>query len=140
MNVLQREYCGEYHDGTYGSGRFCSSKCARKYSNKFVTKEGRERQIEALTNPVNKQKNIEAIVESNIKRGIERRNNINRQIVKNSVNIKKISKQNMFKHPLVQGTIGELAVAHKFGMYGFNAYRPLVDINGCDLLLNGYLL
>ena len=28
------EYCGKEHDGEYGSGRFCSSKCARGFSTK----------------------------------------------------------------------------------------------------------
>lgn len=28
------ENCGNEHDGSYGSGRFCSSKCARSYSRK----------------------------------------------------------------------------------------------------------
>lgn len=33
------EYCGVYHDGEYGSGRFCSTKCARQFSSsKLVTK------------------------------------------------------------------------------------------------------
>lgn len=28
------EYCGEIHDGSYGSGRFCHSKCARGFATK----------------------------------------------------------------------------------------------------------
>ena len=28
------ENCGKEHDGTYGSGRFCCSKCARSFSTK----------------------------------------------------------------------------------------------------------
>ena len=43
------EYCNKEHDGTYGSGRFCSNKCARKFSNQFVTENGRKNQIRALT-------------------------------------------------------------------------------------------
>lgn len=46
------EYCGKKHDGSYGSGRFCSPKCARKYSNQFVSEDGRKRQISALNDPV----------------------------------------------------------------------------------------
>lgn len=37
------ENCGCSHDGAYGSGRFCSSKCARSFSTKFVTTEARQR-------------------------------------------------------------------------------------------------
>lgn len=29
---MKCEKCGKEHDGSYGSGRFCSSKCARSYS------------------------------------------------------------------------------------------------------------
>lgn len=29
------ENCNEYHDGSFGSGRFCCSKCARSYSTKL---------------------------------------------------------------------------------------------------------
>lgn len=31
------ENCGKEHDGSYGSGRFCSKKCARSYSTKNTT-------------------------------------------------------------------------------------------------------
>ena len=30
--VKQCEYCGKNHDGFYGGGRFCSAKCAHKFS------------------------------------------------------------------------------------------------------------
>ena len=33
------EYCNSNHFGNYGSGRFCSSKCARGYSTKNKRKE-----------------------------------------------------------------------------------------------------
>ena len=42
------EYCGKEHDGSYGSGRFCSSKCARKYSNSKMTDESRKRRDAGL--------------------------------------------------------------------------------------------
>ena len=29
------EYCGKEHDGSFGSGRFCCSDCAKKYSLSF---------------------------------------------------------------------------------------------------------
>ncbi len=35
---MKCENCGNDHDGSYGSGRFCDSKCARSYS----TKENRD--------------------------------------------------------------------------------------------------
>lgn len=32
------EYCGKEHNGKYGSGRFCSSKCAHGFSTKYAPK------------------------------------------------------------------------------------------------------
>lgn len=52
------EYCGKEHDGSYGSGRFCCAKCARKFSNRFVDEDGRKRQIQALLDPENREKGI----------------------------------------------------------------------------------
>lgn len=42
------ENCGCSHDGTYGSGRFCSVKCARSHATKFVSDDARYRVSEAL--------------------------------------------------------------------------------------------
>lgn len=36
---LQCEYCNKEHDGSYGSGRFCSSQCARSFSTSKNRKE-----------------------------------------------------------------------------------------------------
>jgi hypothetical protein len=36
---IKCENCGEDHDGSYGSGRFCSIKCARGFSTKEKRKE-----------------------------------------------------------------------------------------------------
>lgn len=57
MSVYYCEYCNSEHDGSYGSGRFCSKRCSRKYANKFVTKEGREKQIKTLNE--NREKSTE---------------------------------------------------------------------------------
>jgi len=37
------EYCNKDHDGFYGSGRFCNSKCARGFSTKAKRKEINEK-------------------------------------------------------------------------------------------------
>ena len=37
------ENCKKEHDGSYGSGRFCSSKCARAFSTKIKRKEINEK-------------------------------------------------------------------------------------------------
>lgn len=46
------DYCGKHHNGLYGSGRFCSSKCARGFSTKAKRKEINEAVSKTLTKPV----------------------------------------------------------------------------------------
>jgi len=43
------ENCGTEHDGSYGSGRFCSTKCARGFSTKAKRKEINEKVSNTLT-------------------------------------------------------------------------------------------
>lgn len=45
------ENCGAEHDGSYGSGRFCSTKCARGFSTKAKRKEISERVSKTLKYP-----------------------------------------------------------------------------------------
>lgn len=33
---MKCKYCGNEHDGSYGSGQFCSESCARNYSQSFI--------------------------------------------------------------------------------------------------------
>ena len=40
------EYCGKEHDGSFGSGRFCCSDCAKKYSLSFS--KGKNQKINLL--------------------------------------------------------------------------------------------
>lgn len=53
------ENCLKEHDGTYGSGRFCSATCARGYSQCFISPEARERQIAALNDPIIRHEQLE---------------------------------------------------------------------------------
>ncbi|MFW5988461.1 MAG: HNH endonuclease signature motif containing protein [bacterium] len=45
---MKCENCGNEHDGSYGSGRFCSSKCARGFSTKSKRKEINEKVSKSL--------------------------------------------------------------------------------------------
>ena len=36
--IYKCEYCGKEHDGTYGTGRFCSEKCRYAYPTKYISK------------------------------------------------------------------------------------------------------
>jgi hypothetical protein len=56
------ENCGKEHTGTYGSGRFCSSKCARGFSTKAKRKEINER----LKKPKIKKRCLECDIEFNV--------------------------------------------------------------------------
>lgn len=47
------ENCGKKHDGAYGSGRFCSAKCARGFSTKKKRKEINEKVSKKLTGKAN---------------------------------------------------------------------------------------
>ena len=43
------EYCNKSHDGSYGSGRFCSAKCARGFSTSVKRKEINQKVSRVLT-------------------------------------------------------------------------------------------
>lgn len=119
------EYCGAEHDGNYGSGRFCSPTCARKFSNTFVSESGRENQIKALLSEENRAKT--KITNSN--KTIYKKQYIN-------------DLRPTFDHTLSLGKIGELEVCKKFIEHGYNVYVPLVDNgDGIDLVVaneNGF--
>ena len=111
------EYCGKEHDGSYGSGRFCSSKCARKYSNSKMTDESRKRRDAGL------RKGGVIAAERKKKKGKKKRKN----------NIKSVD--NKALHTLSKGKIGELLVAAKFIDHGYDVFIPLVDKSGIDLIV-----
>lgn len=48
--MMNCENCNTEHDGSYGSGRFCSSKCARGFSTKSKRKEINDKVSKSLTN------------------------------------------------------------------------------------------
>lgn len=52
------ECCGEIHNGDYGSGRFCTSKCAKSFSTKSKRKEINEKVSKKLTGQESKLKGI----------------------------------------------------------------------------------
>jgi hypothetical protein len=62
------ENCNKEHDGNFGSGRFCSSKCARGYS----TKEKREEINQKVSLKLNKKSNYRKISKEEILFAIEK--------------------------------------------------------------------
>lgn len=55
---IKCEFCGKEHDGSFGSGRFCSSNCSRKYSSNF-NKEKRLKNISKSISGKFKEESIE---------------------------------------------------------------------------------
>ena len=125
------EYCGKEHDGSYGSGRFCCAKCARKFSNRFVDEDGRKRQIQALLDPENREKGVLSARKKNL--GKIKANK--HPCANNIVNGSKITSLNL-------GKIGELKTIEKFLEKNIPVYTPIVDNSGVDLIadINGKLL
>ena len=121
------EFCGNEHDGIYGTGRFCSPTCARKFSNTFVSETGRQNQINALNNKDNRAKGK-----------ANRKNQTSTRTIK--AQIKKQYRDDLrpkFSHTLTLGKIGELEVSKKFIEHGYKVYLPLVDDgDGIDLVVN----
>lgn len=123
------EKCGKEHDGEYGSGRFCSAKCARAFASKHVTDEGRKKQKEILTDKKNLEKSFNTRMENNENYELDSDGRWNR------VSKAKKNKSKKDKHTLVTGKIGELEVAKKFAKHGYSVFAPLVDIHGTDLIV-----
>ena len=46
--MIQCERCKSIHDGTYGSGRFCSVQCARSFSTSSMSEESKVKRIDGL--------------------------------------------------------------------------------------------
>lgn len=118
------EYCNKEHEGSYGSGRFCSSKCARKFSQKFVTENGRKRQIRVLTNPDNREKAV-----NGYRKYCQAKVLAKRDIPKYE---KKLSEG--FNHRVSKGTIGESIAVLKFMQRDIPVAEILIDLCGVDLL------
>ena len=119
------EYCGASHDGSYGSGRFCSSKCARKYAHKFISEEGRKSQIEALNKFRYKSIRVKKLDH------------------KSHSKAKSVLKQlNQYKSSLQVGKLGEIKAIKRLIQYGIPVYIPLIDSYGADLIadIGGRLL
>lgn len=122
MNDCICEYCRKPHDGTYGSGRFCSIRCAKKYSNTYVTEEGRQNQIAALNDKANRTKSIEgrAIANQNITHVLYRQDE--RAVDKSTNNTGLV------------GKLGEVATIKKFVENDIQVYTPVLDNTKVDLI------
>ena len=132
MSVYYCEYCNCEHDGTYGSGRFCSKRCSRKYANKFVTKEGRKRQIESLNK--NRQKSFE-------NRKKEKSLSLKGNKTNKSIFNERRRNNGIPLSTKRLGNIGEVATLKKFVEREIPVYLPFGDNEDADMIIeiNGEL-
>ena len=120
------EYCGSEHDGSYGSGRFCSAKCARTYSTMNMPEESNKRRLAGL------KKARDITIEKNRKK---RKNKKKRGQYKASYNASFYNTNIRNLHTMETGKLGELFVASKFISHGYEVFVPLVDRNGVDMII-----
>lgn len=122
------EYCGKEHDGSYGSGRFCCAKCARKFANQFVDEDGRKRQIQALMDPVNREKGVKIQKQKSEKLRKENK------LAKAPRSI--FGKDDRPFSRAILGKIGEMRTAEEFGKYGIQVYTPLFNDSPIDMIVD----
>lgn len=118
------EYCGIEHAGNYGSGRFCSSKCARKFPQSFISEEGRQRQINTLNSSESREKLAAVRLEKSL-------NKSKYNEPKNPIELRNKDKINL---PIQMGKLGEVTTIKKFIERGIDVYIPVVDSSGADLV------
>lgn len=127
------EYCGKEHDGSYGSGRFCCAKCARRYSYQHIDEDGRKRQVQALLDPVNRQKTAETR-----KRKSEERKKLglDKSAYPKSTLLPSLGKGT---YTSKLGTIGELRTIEEFGKHNIQIYVPIFNDSEVDMIaeING---
>lgn len=132
------ETCGKHHNGDYGSGRFCSAICARRFSSKHVTEDGRRRQKEVLTNKDIRDKALNSFKQNSENYEMDE-NGTWKKIPKqkkkkdDKTELQLGSKSNM--RTMIKGKVGELETAIKFINHGYNVFVPLVDISGADMIV-----
>ena len=121
------EHCGMEHDGSYGSGRFCSELCAKAYSQSFITSEGRAKQIEALMRPSSKKRARERQIEEYNKRPRDNAGNVEHPQLKEKAPIKTKSTSRI-------GKLGEYKVAEKFISRDIPTYLPMTEAEEADIV------
>ena len=145
------ENCGSEHDGSYGSGRFCCAQCARSFSSKHVTADGRKKQIEALTCLDTRKKLSETRKEKakeNKKKKAKEKKKKQRKAESFDKDIfdREIAAKNLFKKKFKGntkkiGTYGENVIINKCIEHDIPVYLPVVDDAGVDMIMeiNGEL-
>ena len=113
---MKCEICGDEHSGNYGSGRFCSSKCAKGFSTKNKREEINLKISKKLKGKSNSLKG---------RKFPERK--INYILSDEEKRIKKM-------HAKDKGEIGHLAVAKDLLLKGYSVFTELGDNSRVDLI------
>ena len=121
MNDYICEYCKKPNDGTYGSGRFCSIRCAKKFASSHVTENGRIKQIQCLND--NREKSIQVRSSMNTDKK-------NHELYRESIRAVDKSTNNTG----LVGKIGEISTIRKFVENGIPVYTPVLDNTKVDLV------
>lgn len=132
--ILFCEKCGDVHDGSYGSGRFCCKKCARSFSSSCVSKEGRKRQKEALNDPINREK-----CKKN-RKTVDKKKKEHKKKTDMEIQLKEKKMKNrtdsIFKNrKMCLGKYGENVIINKCIENNIDVYIPVID-NGVDLIMD----
>ena len=113
------EYCKKSHDGSYGSGRFCSEKCARSYSSNLMTDGAKTKRIESM------KKYYES-------RAVSKKRNHHNYITYSPPTSSLKDAIHMNKKEL--GLVGESGILHKFKRHRIDTYIPYGDNTRADLI------
>ena len=132
------ERCGEPHDGSYGSGRFCSAQCARSFSTDYVSEEGRKRQIMALNDVENRKKNRQKIKEAQKRKSEILKEQRKQELAKVSASNAPVNEMKArFKNRTVAlGKYGENKIISKCIEHEVPVYIPVVDETGVDMIFD----
>lgn len=126
------ELCNKEHDGSYGSGRFCSATCARNYSKKFISQDAKQRQIDALRKyrPAIPPKDSGVLTKAHQAtrdKAIERARE--RDKIKNS-----IMPSSVIHNTRCISNIGELSTLTEFAKVGIPVYIPFGEAESADII------
>lgn len=130
---MRCENCGREHNGNYGSGRFCSQKCARGFSSKHVTEEGRKKQKEVLNSKENRKKAHNTILQNSDNYELDSDGRWQR--VKKHKDPRFKDNKERHKKSSMLGKVGELATVKKFIEHGYDVYIPVLDNCGTDMIV-----
>lgn len=123
--IYSCEKCGELHDGSYGSGRFCSAKCSRSFSSSHVSEEGRLKQTQTLNDSKNREKCMQARMETRKKMKHSKKDISHSEL-----------KESFKNRTMALGKYGENQIINKCLLHDIPVYLPVVDTNGVDMIFD----